>query len=121
MEILRGIERRRRWSAEDKARIVSEAAMPGAVLAAVARRYEISPSLLWGWRRDARAGKGDDGSGAGFLPVRVVAEGVGQASPCREPVAAGRWLEIRLVNGTMIQVEGVADAVLLAAAIAAVR
>jgi hypothetical protein len=41
------IQRRRRSSAE--------ATAPGAVFAAVARRHEISPSLLWDWRRDARA------------------------------------------------------------------
>ena len=48
---------RRRWSAEDKARIVAEATAPGAVVAAVARRWQVSPQRVFGWRREAaRAG-----------------------------------------------------------------
>jgi transposase len=121
MEILQGIERRRRWSVEDKARIVAEATGPGAVFAAVVRRHGISPSLLWGWPRDARARKGDDGCGTAFLPVRVVEESPAQVTPEREHIAAGSRLEIRLANGTVVRAEGATDAVLLAAAIPAVR
>jgi len=121
MEILQGVERRRRWSVEDKARIVAEATEPGAVFAAVARRHGISPSLLWGWRRDARARTGEEGCGAAFLPVRVVEESSGQVAPERAHIAAACRLEIRLANGTVIRTEGTTDAALLAAAIAAAR
>ena len=47
MEIITGVERRRRWRLEDKLRIVAEAERPGARFAAVARRYEVSRGLLW--------------------------------------------------------------------------
>ena len=42
---------RRRFSEDDKARIVSEAMMPGASVSDVARRYRICSSLVYRWRR----------------------------------------------------------------------
>jgi transposase-like protein len=56
LEIISGVERRRRWSVADKLRIVSEADKPGATVAEVARQHEISRSILWAWRKQARAG-----------------------------------------------------------------
>jgi transposase len=47
LEITSGVERRRRWSVADKLRIVAEADEPGAKVAEVARRHEISRSILW--------------------------------------------------------------------------
>ena len=38
VEVLTGLGRRRRWSAEDKAQIVAEAMAPGATVSEVARR-----------------------------------------------------------------------------------
>jgi transposase len=57
LEIISGVERRRRWSDADKLRIVAEADEPGAKVAAVARRHEISRSILWTWRKQARVGE----------------------------------------------------------------
>ncbi|QGN54052.1 transposase [Novosphingobium sp. Gsoil 351] len=42
---------RRRCSEHDKARIVSEAMMPGTSVAEVARRYGVCGSLIYRWRR----------------------------------------------------------------------
>ena len=42
MEIIDGMERRRRWRAEDKLRIVAEVEAPGACFAEVARRHDVS-------------------------------------------------------------------------------
>ena len=46
MEIITGVERRRRWSLEEKLRIVAETEQPGFGIAEIARRYEISRGLL---------------------------------------------------------------------------
>jgi transposase len=43
--------RRRRFSAEEKRKIVEEAVAPGQSVSAVSRRYGISPSMLFRWRR----------------------------------------------------------------------
>ena len=48
MEIITGIERRRRWRLEDKLRIIAETEQPGARVAEVARRHEISRKRLSG-------------------------------------------------------------------------
>ncbi|WP_113479904.1 transposase [Ensifer sp. Root278] len=48
---------RRRWSDEFKERAVAEAMEPGASVLAIAHRIGIHPSQLFGWRRNARAGR----------------------------------------------------------------
>lgn len=74
---------RRRWTDEQKARIVAESFAPGAVVAEVARRHEIMPQHLTTWRAAARRGElvlpADDD--LAFAPVVLSdapqAEGVG--------------------------------------------
>jgi transposase len=55
IELITGCERRRRWSDDDKARIVVESLIPGANVSEVARRNGLSPQQLFAWRREARA------------------------------------------------------------------
>ncbi|WP_368417950.1 transposase, partial [Rhodovarius sp.] len=47
VEVLTGPSRRRQWSEEAKARIVSEAMQPGAVVAVVARRWQVCPQQVF--------------------------------------------------------------------------
>jgi transposase len=54
--VLSGPERRRRWTSAEKQRIVEESFAPEASVAEVARRHDVHPNLLHGWRRQARAG-----------------------------------------------------------------
>jgi transposase len=54
VEVLGGFERRRRWSSDEKMRLVEETLVPGAKVSAVARRNGVSASLLFTWRRQAR-------------------------------------------------------------------
>ena len=54
IEVLTGPTRRRRWSAAEKGRIVAETLEPGATVTEVARRWQICPQQVWGWRREAR-------------------------------------------------------------------
>jgi addiction module HigA family antidote len=42
VEVLGGVERRRRWSRDDRARIVEETLAPGAKVSEIARRHGIS-------------------------------------------------------------------------------
>ncbi|ASG24692.1 transposase [Nitrospirillum viridazoti CBAmc] len=71
-EVLEGSERRRRWSAEEKARIVAESLEPEAVASVVARRHGMHRNQLYAWRRELRGG--EKAAGVTFAPV--VAEGV---------------------------------------------
>ena len=45
------VGRRRRFTAEEKRAFVEEAERPGNSISQVARRYNLSPSLLFSWRR----------------------------------------------------------------------
>jgi transposase len=51
IEVLSAIQRRRRYSLDEKLTVLAEAAQPGMSISYVARRHGISPSLLFGWRR----------------------------------------------------------------------
>ena len=55
-EIISRVERRRRWSCEQKVRILTEALEPGATVSAVADRNGISRSQVYAWKRLAQRG-----------------------------------------------------------------
>jgi len=66
IEIITGTERRRRWSVDEKLRIVEETLVSGDSVSAVARRHGVAPNLLYCWRRlmtegGAIAVQADDG------------------------------------------------------------
>jgi len=92
MEIISGIERRRRWRLEEKLRIVAEAEAPGAVFALVARRHEISRGHLWKWRTPVWGGELAPAPAVPeFIPVRVLegeAGSVRQVRPADAPMNA---------------------------------
>jgi transposase len=101
-----GVVRRRRWSDEEKGRIVAEALAPGAVIADVARRHDLVPQHLWNWIKAAKEGRfvllGDG------LPAFVPVVSVGQA---REPARDVRFAAIELVIGAVtVRVPAGADA-----------
>lgn len=51
--VLTGARRRRDWSDEDRLEILREAFSPGACVADVARRHDVSRGLIYLWRRTA--------------------------------------------------------------------
>jgi transposase len=48
--------RRRRWTAEEKGRIVEETRAPGSSVSMVARRHDLNANLLFKWKREEEAG-----------------------------------------------------------------
>jgi transposase len=67
--------RRRRWSEDEKLRIVLESLQAARAVSSTARRYGISRSLLIKWRRSFRPEPiGSEGQGTGFVPAMMVAE-----------------------------------------------
>ena len=67
-EVITGVMGRRRWSADDRSRILGETLAPGAVVSEVARRHGLTPQQLFTWRREAR-------KAAETLPVFVPTDG----------------------------------------------
>jgi transposase len=51
IEVITSVQRRRRWSLDEKIRAVDESSVPGMTVSFVARKYGISPSLLFRWRK----------------------------------------------------------------------
>jgi transposase len=51
IEVITSVQRRRRWSAEEKVAIVQETYGPGASVSMVARRHGVAPNQVFNWRR----------------------------------------------------------------------
>lgn len=56
VEVITSVQRRRRWSAAEKMRMVEESQEPGASVSLVARRHGVNPNQLFTWRRLAADG-----------------------------------------------------------------
>src|SRR5258708_9400223 len=67
-EVLTGPERRRRWSVEEKLRILAQSVAPGSSVMLVCRMHAISSGQLYTWRRQFRTGEL-----TGFAPVTLSA------------------------------------------------
>ncbi|ARR57560.1 hypothetical protein HY78_28965 (plasmid) [Rhizorhabdus wittichii DC-6] len=109
---------RRRFSDDDKARIVSEAMMPGASVADVARRYRICSSLVYRWRRlllaDGVAADASRLPAPAFVPVEVAST----PTPVRpEPLGPG-VVEVVSPAGHRIRLAPPIDARVLKAVLA---
>jgi transposase len=105
MEILTGVERRRRWSSEEKLEILREASALGASVGAVARRHDISRSQIYQWRRAFRSGRLRSESFAvvDFLPVEVCDGGGDGAPSTDETPSPGIMISIELRHGRTLR------------------
>jgi transposase len=111
VEVLTGPGRRRRWSDDEKARIVAETLEPGAVVAEVARRWQVCPQQVFTWRREMRSGPA---APLGFVPIVAEAPAVVPERPATPSV------EVELA-GAVLRVAPGTDAALLAMVLRAVR
>jgi transposase len=108
--------RRRRWSEDEKLKIVLESLQAPRRVAATARRYGVSRSLLLRWRRSFRPDPKDAAHQTGFVPAMVVAE----SGPTPGPVGpAGGAIEIEFAAGARMRITGTVDTATLKAAVAA--
>ena len=122
IEVLTGPGCRRRWSVDQKARIVAETLEPGARVAEVARRWQLCSQQVFGWRRAARrdvptrSTKTTGSVAPGFVPI------VTEAVPLETvPHAATPVIEVRLAGAVVRVVSGMDDTAQLTAVLRAVR
>ena len=115
---------RRRWTADEKARIVAESFEEGANISEVARRHGVVRGLLTVWRRQVSRTFG--ANAAGFVPVRIDPAGLPTAAHAHPTAMApsggscrGR-IEIE-VCGARIRVEPGVDMATLSTVLSAVR
>jgi transposase len=117
IEIITGHERRRRWSIEEKLRIVAETEEAGARVTEVAARHGVYPGLLFTWRRQVRDGLLMAPPRATFVPVRMLgpdtaaepeirhASNDRRDAPSPETSRRSDMIEITLPNGCRLRVD----------------
>ena len=103
--------RRRRWSEAEKLKIVLESLRAPRQVAATARQYGISRSLLLNWRRSFRPERHDPATHQmGFVPAMVVAE----AAPAVPAAPVGGRMVIVVGRDRRVIVDAGVDAAALA-------
>ena len=128
-ELLGRVERRRRFSVEQKLTVLAEAMAPGANMSEVARRHGLVPAQVYKWRRLAELGV-IGMPGASELPSFVAVEiakdvpwlpavvpeskpaAVSDAPRRRQRKKAG-LIEIELAGGRRVRVDRDVDAAAL--------
>jgi transposase len=107
IEVITGNGRRRRWDAETKARLVAESFEPGCSVSEVARCHDISPSLLFLWRRQAAAATKNTESkvrgGPAFVPMVVAGD-----APAAAVANEACEIEVEL-SDVRIRIKGLVD------------
>src|ERR1700744_2393433 len=105
VEVIVDRQRRRRWTVEEKRRIVAETDEPGARIGDVAARHDVYPGLLFTWRRQVRKGLLTDRRAPLFLPVEMAsAPDLSQRPEGVEPTTPRRT-EIELNAGCRIKID----------------
>lgn len=123
-EILTGPELRRRWTEEQKLRLVAETFRPGASISGVARRHGVHSSVVFRWRRRFTEPVPTEGpapaaivpatiTAPNLVPVRVVADAPEPAPsppPAFTPAPVAGLIEIELARGQRVRVDRHVDA-----------
>jgi len=108
--VMSGPERRRRWTDEERLRILAEAGAPGACVAA--RRHDISTARIYTWRNKLRP----QIAGPQFAEAVVDVDGVEHSAS--EPSAA---IVVEVGNKVRMTIFPTASAELVAATLKALR
>jgi transposase len=120
--VFSGPERRRRWSEEERLQILSEAFAPGACVAEVCRRHDISSALIYTWRRKLLdAGAAQEAEAPEALPAPVFAEALIDGDAVSDSAAEHPALIIDLPRGKRVSIYSAASPALVAAALKGLR
>jgi transposase len=133
VHVLTGPERRRRFSLEEKRRLVGAAFAPGAVVSEVARRADVCPSLIYRWRRELGQAPGSfaelivapmirgGGDGGDDLRCLSASPPVEAARRCGADGMAAPAIEIELAGVSRLRIPASIPPALAAAVIAALQ
>jgi transposase len=116
IEVITGACGRRRWTIDDKARIIEETLEPGASVSVVARRHGLTPQQVFAWRREAR--QRSEEAGPRFIPAIVEAA----STPRQRRQQAARMAAIELdIGGVRMRIGDGAKASIVSAVIRALK
>jgi transposase len=126
IEVIPGIGRRRRFSRDDKTRIVEETLAAGAIVSEVARRHGLSPAQLFTWRRDAhRASAAISAEEVAQFTTAIVDRPTPPPEPTRTPRSrrgGGGTSDIEVeIAGVTVRVGRGADVKMVAAMVRALK
>ena len=125
VEVVTRGEPRRRWSDEERARILAEAMAPGAIASHVARRFGVSSGQFYTWRkamlmRSAPVGVTPVLAKADFAEVRLSAPPPKPSTPSTpSSIPQTGMMEITLPGGALIRVDAAVDGAALGRVLAA--
>ena len=136
IEVFTGPERRRDWPDDRKIEIVAETLAPGVNISEIARRHEINPQQLFGWRKrfrvqaEAMLASADRPAALPvFAPVVIEATATAPQT-CPVPATpmltansdevSGSAIEV-VVGGATLRIRGAADAKTLALVLKALK
>ena len=133
MEIVGRVERRRKWSPEEKAVLLAEVEAEGGRVKLVARRHRISESLLYNWRAAWKMAVSlRESPGVEFIPIGMIDQASEAAPPAlaapEQPAEspAGSQdrvggIDIDLPNGARIRVDAFVNEKALARVLRAMK
>ncbi|MFS2041970.1 IS66-like element accessory protein TnpA [Agrobacterium tumefaciens] len=115
IEVITSVERRRRWSREDKERLVAACFEPDAVISEIARAAGIHVSQLFRWRKELCRIEEPRSDTAALVPV-IVSEAASTVSPAQpepptkfHPRRKRSDVTIELGRGRRVRVESDID------------
>ncbi len=115
MTLITGEERRRRWSQEDRDRILAAINEPGTVIADVARRADVCTSLVYKWRKEARRLAGPPGF------ARVIVGDAAAPASASPPDEIGPAVIVVRMNNALVRIGMHAPPALVATTLKALR
>ncbi len=112
IEVITGRARRRRWTADEKAQILTESLVPGVQISEVARRHNLNRGLLQTWRRQAMSAASAQPVAA-FVPIRCDDDRVAPLASVPVPVlvpasAPAGTIEVE-IGRARVRVHGAVD------------
>ena len=109
IEVITGVDRRRRWTLEQKQAIVEESLSAHATPTMVARKHGIGTGQLYTWRHQLLRSRRSQG--VRFARVELTAA----------PTQTGGLIEIALPDRTVVRINGAVDTGTLRHVLAALR
>jgi transposase len=110
VEIILG-QARRHWSEDEKRALVAETFVDGETVHGVARRHNISRSMLFGWRkqyREALSCTAPRSTPIGFTPVAIAGPQPSEPPAAAAPTATP-FIELEFGRGVRLRISGAVD------------